>query len=149
LEQEISHVRAYLEINEARFVDKLTIKYDVDHNLLAEMIPPFTLQPIVENAIHHGISDMERNCLIKISVLDHHKEIEVKVADNGKGITPERIKLLGLETMESETGTGVALFNVNRRLIMTFGERAALRIESEIDKGTTISFRIPKWEESV
>ena len=59
-------------------------------------------------------------------------EIEIKVEDNGKGITPERILLLGMIQMESETGTGVGLFNVNRRLIMTFGEQAALTIKSEM-----------------
>ncbi|MBO1915543.1 histidine kinase, partial [Microvirga sp. 3-52] len=67
LEQELSHVRAYLEIIEARFVDKLTILYEVDNNLSTEMIPPFTLQPIVENAIHHGIHDMEKDSIIKLT----------------------------------------------------------------------------------
>ena len=110
------------------------------------MIPPFTLQPIVENAIHHGIKDMEKGSIIKVTVQGFADEIEIKVEDNGKGIDPERIRLLGNEQMESETGTGVGLFNVNRRLIMTFGEQAALKIESEIGKGTTISFRIPKLE---
>ncbi|MBO1912506.1 hypothetical protein J4G37_47870, partial [Microvirga sp. 3-52] len=73
-------------------------------------------------------------------------EIEIKVEDNGKGIDPERIQRLGNEQMKSETGTGVALFNVNRRLIMMFGEQGAIKIESEIGKGTKISFRIPKLE---
>ena len=70
LEQELSHVKAYLEIIEARFIDRLTILYDVDDNLLHERIPPFTLQPIVENAIHHGINDMEKNSIIKMTVRD-------------------------------------------------------------------------------
>jgi len=146
LEQELSHVKAYLKIIEARFIDKLTILYDVDDNLLEEMIPPFTLQPIVENAIHHGIKDMVKNSIIKITVMDTGHEIEVKVEDNGKGIPPERILLLGLDQIESETGTGMALYNINRRLVMTFGEKAALSIISETDNGTTISFRIPKME---
>lgn len=149
LEQEFSHVKAYLEIIGARFVDKLTIVYDVDENLLAEMIPPFTLQPIVENAIHHGINDMEKNCMIKVTVQEVDKEIEIKVEDNGKGISSERINLLGSVQIESETGTGMGLFNVNRRLIMTFGEQAALSITSELNNGTAISFRIPKKEVAI
>ena len=144
LEQEFSHVKAYLEIIEARFIDKLTILYEVDDNLLGEMIPPFTLQPIVENAIHHGIKDMVKNSVIKITVQNIEHEIEVKVEDNGKGIPTERIRLLGLDQIESESGTGMALFNVNRRLKMTFGEQAKLSINSEANNGTTISFRIPK-----
>ncbi len=149
VEQELSHVKAYLEVIEARFVDRLTILYDVDDNLLAEKIPPFTLQPIVENAIHHGINDMEKNSTIKMTVHNVGTEIEIRVEDNGKGITPERIAILGLTQIESETGTGVGLFNVNRRLMMTFGDQAALSIKSERNEGTTISFRIPKLEVSV
>jgi len=147
--QELSHVKAYLEVIEARFIDRLTILYDMDDNLLAEKIPPFTLQPIVENAIHHGINDMEKNSVIKMTVRNVGTEIEIRVEDNGKGITPERIAILGLTQIESETGTGVGLFNVNRRLIMTFGDQAALTIKSERNEGTTISFRIPKLEVGV
>ncbi|WP_370569945.1 LytS/YhcK type 5TM receptor domain-containing protein [Sporosarcina sp. resist] len=149
LEQELSHVKSYLEVIEARFVDRLTILYDVDDNLLAEKIPPFTLQPIVENAIHHGINDMEKNSIIKMTVHNVGTEIEIRVEDNGKGITPERIAILGSAQIESETGTGVGLFNVNRRLMMTFGDQAALSIKSERNEGTTISFRIPKLEVGV
>lgn len=146
LEQELMHVKAYLEIIEARFVDKLTIFYAIDDNLLGEMIPPFSLQPIVENAIHHGINDMEENCVIKVTVHRCEKEIEIIVEDNGKGISADRVQLLGQDKIESEKGTGIGLFNVNRRLIMTFGEQAALSITSEINKRTVISFRIPKTE---
>ncbi|HJF33432.1 MAG TPA: sensor histidine kinase [Sporosarcina psychrophila] len=146
LEQELVQVKAYLEIIEARFVDKLTIQYEVDNNLLTEMIPPFTLQPIVENAIRHGINDMEKDSIIKITVHDLVKDFEIKVEDNGKGIPAERILLLGLDQIESETGTGMGLFNINRRMRMTFGEQAALSINSEISNGTAVSFRIPKME---
>ncbi|WP_255485737.1 sensor histidine kinase [Sporosarcina sp. BP05] len=149
LEQELSHVKAYLQITEARFVDRLTILYDVDDNLLAQKIPPFTLQPIVENAIHHGINDMVKNSIIKMTVHNVGTEIEIRVEDNGKGITPERIAILGLAQIESETGTGVGLFNVNRRLMMTFGDQAALSIKSERNEGAVISFRIPKLEVGV
>ncbi len=144
LEQELSHVKAYLEIIEARFVDRLTIVYDVDDHLLHERIPPFTLQPIVENAIHHGIKDMEKNSIIKMTVRELGAEIEIKVEDNGKGVTPERLAVLGTMQLDSETGTGVGLFNINRRLLMTYGEQAALSILSQENEGTAISFRIPK-----
>ncbi|KAA0948865.1 sensor histidine kinase [Sporosarcina sp. ANT_H38] len=146
LEQELSHVKAYLEIIEARFIDRLTILYDVDDTLLNERIPPFTLQPIVENAIHHGINDMEKNSIIQVTVRSLATEIEITVTDNGKGIAPERLAVLGVTQLESTTGTGLGLFNVNRRLMMTFGDQAALSIISEPNDGTVISFRIPKLE---
>lgn len=149
LEQELSHVKAYMEIIEARFVDRLTIVYDVDDHLLAEQIPPFTLQPIVENAIHHGIKDMEKDSVITLRVHNCESEIEITVEDNGEGIVPERLALLGTMQVASEIGTGVGLFNINRRLRMTFGDQAALAIRSERNKGTAISFRIPKLEVGV
>lgn len=144
LEQELLHVKAYLEIIEARFIDRLTILYDVDNHLLYEKIPPFTLQPIIENAIHHGINDMENNSVVQMSVCDLGAEIEIKVEDNGKGIPPERLAVLGNMQLESESGTGVGLYNINRRLLMTFGDQATLKIASKENEGTVISFRIPK-----
>lgn len=144
LEQELSHVKAFLEIIEARFIDRLTVVYDVDERLLQEKIPPFTLQPIVENAIHHGINEMDENCFIKISIKNENDDIIIQVEDNGKGISPERLQQLGKTKLDSETGTGMGLYNINRRLMMTFGEKAALSIQSKEHKGTLISFRITK-----
>lgn len=146
LAQELSHVKAYLAINEARFIDKLTIVYDVDETVLARSIPPFTLQPLVGNAIHHGIKDMERNSVIQVFIRQKGEDIEIGVSDNGIGMSPERAAMIGVSQLASETGTGVGLFNVNRRLQMTFGVRSSIVVESEPMKGTTISFRIPKGE---
>lgn len=144
LEEELLHVKAYLEIIEARFVDQLTILYQIDESLLEERIPPFTLQPIVENAIHHGMHDMDKNGVLKMSIQSCGDEIEIKVEDNGKGIPHERKKKLGLMHVDSKEGTGVGLFNVNRRLTMTFGEEAKLVFNSREHGGTVITFRIPK-----
>ncbi|MFS0576194.1 sensor histidine kinase [Sporosarcina sp. 179-K 3D1 HS] len=146
LEQELLHVEAYLKIEEARFVDKLTIRYDIDQRILDEMIPPLTLQPIVENAIKHGIKNMEKNSVVKIRMRTRDKGIEIAVQDNGQGIPPDRMADLGSNQIASATGTGMGLFNVNRRLIMTFGEQAALQIQSDRGKGTTVCFIIPKKE---
>lgn len=144
IEQELLHVKAFLEIIEARFVDRLSIVYDVDDALLHEMIPPFTLQPIVENAIQHGIKDKEENCIVKITIHRILDAIEIKVEDNGEGMSSRRIQMLGKSQVVSDTGTGMGLYNVNRRLTMTFGEEAALSIKSDKDIGTVISFRIAK-----
>ncbi|TYS14481.1 sensor histidine kinase [Rossellomorea vietnamensis] len=148
LEQELKHVRAYLAIEEARFVDKLKVEYDIDEQSLSLMIPPLTLQPIVENAIKHGIKDKREDCLVKITITKKTHGSAISVHDNGQGILPERLKLLGVNSLESETGTGFALYNINRRLTMMFGEKAALNILSDYGKGTEVSFFIPEMEES-
>lgn len=144
LEQELKQVQAYLEIEEARFVDRLQIKYDVDSHVLNQRLPPLTLQPIVENAIKHGIKDLEQDAVVHISLQEENETIHISVKDNGKGMTPERITKLGKEKITSETGTGVGLYNVNRRLVMTFGEKAGIKINSSYGHGTKVSFQIPK-----
>ncbi|EDL64851.1 sensor histidine kinase [Bacillus sp. SG-1] len=148
LEQELKHVKAYLAIEEARFVDKLKVEYDIDEKSLTHMIPPLTLQPIVENAIKHGIKNKNENCLVKITIDKLESGVNITVEDNGQGIPEERLALLGENSLESETGTGFALYNINRRLTMMFGKKAALKIKSEYGEGTKISFCLPEMEES-
>ncbi|GKV68361.1 sensor protein LytS [Sporosarcina sp. NCCP-2716] len=143
LEQELAHVQAYLQIEQARFVDKLTVGLDVDPSLLSRLIPPLTLQPIVENAIKHGIADMASGSVVTVSIRLEAEETVITVRDNGKGITEERVPLLGQEPVASETGTGMGLYNVHRRLVMTFGEEAGLRFLAPDGKGTIVRFSIP------
>lgn len=141
--QELEHVKAYLAIIEARFVDRLTIYYEVDETLLQEKIPPFILQPIIENAIHHGIKDKETDCKIIVSIQRTTEEkIEIAVADNGAGIAPGRLKEIGTNPVSSDGGTGMGLYNVNPRLTMTFGEQAALAMSSREEEGTRMSFQL-------
>ncbi|WHX98607.1 sensor histidine kinase [Neobacillus sp. DY30] len=148
LEQELKHVKAYLAIEEARFKDKLSVVYDIEEIALLETIPPLTLQPIVENAIKHGLKDTERNGLVRITIQKQNKETLVKVEDNGIGIGKERANEMCKSPILSETGNGVALYNVNRRLTIMYGEGSRLYIKSELNKGTEIEFCVPCTEVS-
>ena len=149
LQQELAHVEAYLQIEQARFIDKLKITIDVDPSVLQEKIPPLTLQPIVENAITHGIKNLATNAVVDVSIYAQDDSIHIVVEDNGAGITAERLALLGQQQVESEKGTGLGLYNVHRRLVMSFNENAGLLIESTPNTGTKISFQIPKAEVKV
>jgi len=146
LQQELAHVEAYLMIEEARFIDKLKICIDTDPHVMQVKIPPLTLQPIVENAMTHGIKDLAEHAIVHISIHEIDDAIRIIVKDNGKGIDGERLSRLGEEKVTSEKGTGLGLYNVNRRLIMSFDERSALAIQSTPNEGTKISFQIPKVE---
>ncbi|WP_404330994.1 LytS/YhcK type 5TM receptor domain-containing protein [Mesobacillus maritimus] len=143
LEQEMKHTKAYLTIEEARFVDKLEVIYDIDKEALSQNIPPLTLQPIIENSIKHGFKNKETNCIIKVTVKKRNGSIFVNVTDNGQGMSKERAEQIGKELLHSDKGTGLALYNVNRRLTMTYGDDAALKIKSDVDNGTEITFSIP------
>ncbi|ARJ37534.1 histidine kinase [Sporosarcina ureae] len=146
LQQELAHVEAYLMIEEARFIDKLKICIDVDPHVMQEKIPPLTLQPIVENAMTHGIKDLDANAMVHILIHERDDAIHIMVQDNGEGIVPARLAMLGQEPVRSEKGTGLGLYNVNRRLKMTFDKNSGLTIKSTPNEGTKISFQIPKSE---
>lgn len=147
LEQELRHVKAYLAIEEARFVEKLKVTYDIADEALLVKIPPLTLQPIVENAVKHGIQNMDHGCHIHIAIHKVPAATVVVVEDNGEGMSQDRIDQLGKQMIDSEIGSGIALYNVNRRLTMMFGEKASLQIESKPGTGTKITFWIPHAEE--
>lgn len=143
LEQELKHVKAYLAIEEARFVNKLRVMYNIEEETLLQSIPPLTLQPIVENAIKHGMKDKESNCILEINIWKKDRLTFINIKDNGKGMISERAERLTKAPIHSDVGTGLALYNVNRRLTIMYGEQAALQIKSEIDAGTEVSFSLP------
>ena len=143
LEEELKHVKAYLEIEETRFADRLTVNYEIDTDALYCKLPPMTLQPVVENAIKHGVKQLKENSIIEIKVKSKKDAVQITIRDNGIGIEKSKRELLGKKVTKSKTGTGIGLFNVNRRLEMMYGEDSQLLIESKQNEGTTISFYIP------
>ncbi|HZG72896.1 MAG TPA: sensor histidine kinase [Chondromyces sp.] len=142
LAEELKHVKAYLAIEEARFVDKLKVEYHIDERALSLNVPPLTLQPLVENTIKHGFKDKESDWVIEIHITRLLNETEIVIKDNGKGMEQERLKQAGRKVLESREGTGIGLYNVNRRLIMAIGPESGLQIESRLNEGTTVSFNI-------
>lgn len=147
LEEELQHVKAYLLIEETRFVDQLHVNYDVDEEALDAHIAPLSLQPLVENCIKHGVKNQEAQAEIHVTVHNHTEGVLISVSDNGQGIDPEKVRHLGMTQVESDKGTGLGLFNVNERLVYMYGDGARLHIESTWGEGTTISFVIPRKEE--
>ncbi|SEA87495.1 two-component system, LytT family, sensor histidine kinase LytS [Thalassobacillus cyri] len=144
LEEELKHVKAYLLIEETRFVDKLHVHYDIDPNALSVSIAPLTMQPLVENSIKHGLSDKDQDCEILISVLKEDEGTQVTIQDNGKGMDQQLIGDLGIKKIDSEKGTGIGIYNVNRRLVQMYGNTSRLQISSEPGSGTKISFWLPE-----
>lgn len=143
LEKELKNVRAYIFLEQARFPDKYHIEYDIEPNLEKEYIPPFTLQPLVENAIHYGISGRKSKGNIIIKVYSEKDRMQIVVADNGKGIAEEKLKQLGKEIVDSKKGNGSAIYNINERLKGIYSGQASLTIESKENDGTTVKISIP------
>lgn len=140
LSEELETVKAYLAIEKERFQDKLTIEYDIEE-LSQVTIPLLTIQPLVENALRHGIFMKPGGGHIKISIKRQPMGLFIRVADNGIGMSKEkREKILN----QPNGNEGVGLWNINERLIRYYGER--LVIESEDGNGTSVAFRIPMEE---
>jgi len=143
LKQELDHTCAYLDIEQARFAERLSVKLEINPLLENILLPPLTLQPLVENGIRHGLKGLENTGEIIVRVTENEGYALVSVKDNGIGISPERIAKLLYSQIESQEGTGLALYNVNQRLTYHFGEKSQLHIDSELGQGTRVWFKVP------
>jgi sensor histidine kinase YesM len=139
LEHELNLLRAYLYIEKERFGDRLQIVWEVDESVQVE-IPPLSIQPLVENAVKHGILKRSRGGQIRIRIVDSGEDVEIAIVDNGVGI--EKDMLGHLLDRQSTKRTGIGLLNIDRRLKKLYGK--GLQIDSEPGKGTTVSFVIRK-----
>ncbi|RAK18945.1 two-component system sensor histidine kinase LytS [Anoxybacillus vitaminiphilus] len=147
LEEELKHVRAYLTIEEARFQDKLRVFYEIEEGYEQLTLPTMTLQPLVENAVKHGLRHMKKGSEIVISVKSRGSFVEIAVSDNGKGMGKEQVARLLQKPVASQSGAGIGLYNVNERLKSLLGEHAKLLIISQEGKGTTVQLVIPYKQE--
>lgn len=139
LSDEIQNIKNYLEIEKARFGDKLNVVIDVPETLNC-MIPPFTLQPLVENALKHGLLPRVEGGTIEICGEKNESDIHLSVKDNGIGIDENKLKTLLDETACSKS---VGIKNVHKRLICKYGASYGLRLESRQGTGTVVSLTIP------
>ncbi|MGM9929447.1 MAG: LytS/YhcK type 5TM receptor domain-containing protein [Bacillus sp. (in: firmicutes)] len=148
LEKELEHVEAYLSIEQARFPDKYKVSMNIDTSLQKVLIPPFTLQPLIENAIHHGFVKSKSGA-VTIRVYTEDDLMVLHTEDNGKGISADTLEKLGHETVTSDKGTGTALWNIKSRIKELYGDKATFEIISEPGKGTIVLVKLPlttnKW----
>jgi two-component system, LytTR family, sensor histidine kinase LytS len=136
LEEELRHVRSYLELEQARFGAQLEVTIDAAPDALAVRLPPLLVQPLVENAIKHGKTDRPLHLLVRARV--RRGRLRVTVRDDGRGIAREAIERV-LEPGVGE-GTGLGLANVNMRLVAHYGESVQLR---SFPFGTIVRLRVP------
>jgi two-component system sensor histidine kinase YesM len=148
---ELEHVRSYLTIQEIRYKDKMDYRIDVPVELHQHRILKLTLQPLVENAIYHGIKNVRRKGFIAVNGRVESGDIVLSVSDSGIGMGSEQVEALrrSLDAHgSSEEGrTGYGLKNVHERLTLFFGSGYGLSFQSEKTRGTTVSVRIPRMNE--
>jgi two-component system LytT family sensor kinase len=137
LDEELAHVERYLRLEQARF-RQLNITFDIPGSTRAAVVPALSVQPLVENAVRHGVERRAGSGRIMITARVHGGDVELRVNDDGAGIEADRIP-----GVLAGAGGGIGLSNVDARLRATFGERYALRIESTVGQGTSVVMTVP------
>ena len=141
---EIEHIKSYLAIEQVRYGDKIKVNFKVKEGLLDTKLPPLTLQPLVENAIKHGLLLKKQGGQIDIIVTSHEGQVEVAVNDNGVGIEKEKLELLLEGKPCQSTGLGIALQNIHYRLSNIYGKEYGLKISSILGEGTSVKVKLPE-----
>lgn len=148
LEEELKHLRTYIEIQNIRYQDAVLFSIDCEPELKEVLIPKLTLQPIVENAIEHGFQG-KGMLLLDISAELDKETAQICVHDNGKGIGEMELAGLRRALKQGETcqtGSGIGIINVNARLKKRYGAEYGVELNSREGSGTTVVLRIPSGE---
>jgi two-component system sensor histidine kinase ChiS len=138
LARELQLVENYLYIEQQRFEERLQVEWEVNADIEV-LIPPLSIQPLVENAVRHGILSLSKGGTLRIRIERHDQAIHVVVADTGVGMNDEQISRL--LTPAGKESRGIGLFNTHSRLTQLYGQ--GLHIHSKPGEGTTVSFTIP------
>lgn len=145
LDKELEFVRDYAVIQSYRYGDTFTVEYDVeDPALLAARVIKFTLQPLVENALFHGIEPKNMPGVVRIRARRQGEDLLLSVTDDGVGMAAETVERLGRFSRESEGERNtIGLANIHHRIQLEYGEDYGLAIESDPGRFTTVTIRIP------
>ncbi|MGO4789220.1 sensor histidine kinase [Paenibacillus sp. 2KB_20] len=153
IREELDCIQAYMNIIAIRYENKFIIEIDVDEGLLEMQTPKMILQPIVENAVYHGLERMDQGGRLQVTgSIDAHGDVCFQITDTGKGMDPEQLASLQAKlgmaspepTPDGQPATSIGLSNIHNRLRLLFGEGYGIAIQSQFGHGTTVTVRIPK-----
>lgn len=145
LSQELEVVRCYLDIQQFRYEERLKYQFTVDPAVETLYMPPLLIQPLVENAVIHGLDNTMEGAFVTVEVIQVGDHAKFTITDNGVGISPIKLEELQntLERQEEREGERIGLRNVHDRLKLSYGAEYGLTIESKPNVGTVIFFCIP------
>lgn len=160
LRDEINNVKNYFTIQQYRFNNRfsLNIKVDEDDEGVYDcLLPKLTLQPIVENAIFHGLETKGENGCVTISIIPTQKQLLITVSDDGVGINPEMLEEINRKIRnaltednenQTESSQGIALINVNKRIKLILGHQFGIHVYSTVNRGTDVEILIPQIKDN-
>ncbi|WP_229692213.1 cache domain-containing sensor histidine kinase [Paenibacillus radicis (ex Gao et al. 2016)] len=152
IKEEVDCIQAYMKIISIRYEYKFDMNIDVEEGLLEMSTPKMILQPIVENAVYHGLERMDQGGRLEVAGrMDAQGDVCFCIRDTGKGIEPEELAALQAKldkeyperALDGQSSESIGLTNIHNRLRLLFGERYGITIESRIDYGTTVTVKIP------
>ncbi|MEE3467327.1 MAG: sensor histidine kinase [Eubacterium sp.] len=143
--EDVHHIRSYLAIQKVRYQDILEYEVDVPDIYGAVLIPKLTLQPLVENALYHGIKNKRGGGHIRIVAEREEEDLIIRISDDGVGMNEDRLCQVreGISEKAPEEKGIYGLYNVNERIRLHFGERYGITIESQEGTGTVTTVRLP------
>jgi two-component system LytT family sensor kinase len=144
LADELHYVEKYLRLEQARFGERLRLRVRVAPEVLHAVVPVLSLQPLIENAVRHGVESRVGPATVEIIGIDLGVDVELRVCDDGKGMDADQIA----DALRGNSG-GLGVSNVDRRLRATFGDEYALQIDSAPGRGTTVVMTVPKFRAGV
>lgn len=148
IKDEIAICKIYAEIQKFHYTNPFILYWDYDDEILDEQMIHLILQPLLENSLHHGIKELPGKGLVKIKIFRKNGLVHIHIIDNGIGMDKKRLEEVrqGLKEQNPNRTSHIGIYNTNLRLILTYGDDSALRINSKKGLGTSVSFsyRAPK-----
>ena len=147
IKEEMGHIESYLQIQKIRYQDILDYEVALDKSLEEYRILKLTLQPLVENALYHGIKNKRGKGMIRIDGEMEDSDCILRITDNGRGMTPERLGQVreGIRNRNACETEIYGLYNVNERIRLNFGEKYGITITSTYGEGTCVTVRLPEY----
>lgn len=146
LQKELDHVQSYLSIQKLRFGERLNYRLDLEEGIDPENVPilPLMLQPVVENAVVHGLEGAEGIGVVRIHILQADGCLHIHIKDNGVGMSEQQLKQLmdGINAPELPRSS-IALYNIHQRIRLRYGESYGVKVESVQGQGTRVCLRLP------
>lgn len=146
LEEELVNIERYLALEQARFGPRLKVDLDIAPEVLGSAVPYLSVQPLVENAVRHGLECKVGDGTIRITARDLGTVTQVSVEDDGAGSDPERVRSV---LSGEHDGDNVGLGNVDARLRQVYGDAHGVVVETAPGAGTRVTFTVPKWAPGV
>ncbi len=145
LEEEIKNARLYIEILQLRYADKIKVEWNISEKLKKCQIVKVSLQPLIENAVYHGIKPLRGQGIISISAFSENERVKIRVRDNGVGMSQEECRLLNEDLKSAyQTKEGhIGVRNVGQRLKLILGDAAEMSLRSAVGEGTTVTISLP------